>query len=292
MKVLLTGAKGQLGSALVNLLEEAGDGEVISFGRDELDVTKPSVVHEIITGCVPDAVIHAAANTNVDGCEQEPDSAYAVNALGARNVAVASAKVGARLVYVSTDYVFDGNAGASYTEFDRPAPLGVYGKSKLAGERYVAGLSHKYFIVRTSWLYGHHGRNFVKTMLDLAGTKTELAVVDDQVGSPTYAKDLAAFIAELIKTELYGIYHATNTGSCSWYQFACSIFRMAGLSHIKVKPVSTVELGRPAPRPAYSVLDHYCIRLSGFTDLRSWEEALQEYLAEEGYRRNQLNIPR
>jgi len=214
----------------------------------------------------------------VDGCELEPDNAYRVNALGSRNVAVAAAKIGAKLVYISTDYVFDGAARRPYTEFDDTNPISVYGKSKLAGERYVAGLSNKYFIVRTSWPYGEHGHNFVKTMLRLAKEKNELTVVDDQVGSPTYTKDLARFIADLVHTELYGTYHAANTGSCSWYRFARTIFEMAGLDHVKVRPISTSELNRPAPRPAYSVLDHYCIRLEGLPDLRPWEEALEEYL--------------
>lgn len=281
MKVLITGAQGQLGKDLQDRFNAVGDYKVFSFGHDELDITQPNRVQELITTIGPDIVIHAAANTDVDGCELEPDNAYRINALGSRNIAVASAKTGAKLVYISTDYVFDGKAQRPYTEFDATNPISVYGKSKLAGERYVAGLSDKYFIVRTSWLYGQHGHNFVKTMLRLAKEKNELAVVDDQIGSPTYTKDLARFIGNLVQTELYGIYHATNTGSCSWYKFARTIFDIAGLNHIKVRPISTSELGRPAPRPPYSVLDHYCIRLEGLTDLRSWEEALQEYLSNE-----------
>ncbi|MCL6479583.1 MAG: dTDP-4-dehydrorhamnose reductase [Peptococcaceae bacterium] len=278
MKVLITGARGQLGRELAETFGRLENCEVLSFGRPELDITKPDRVRALILGNAPDVVVHAAANTNVDGCELEPDNAYRVNALGSRNVAVAAAEVGARLVYISTDYVFDGAAGRPYTEFDAVNPISVYGKSKLAGERYVAGLTNKYFIVRTSWLYGKHGPNFVKTMLRLAGEKNELTVVDDQVGSPTYAKDLAGFIAELVGTGLYGTYHAANGGSCSWYGFARKIFELAGLDHVKVRPISTSELNRPAPRPAYSVLDHYCIRLEGLPDLRPWEEALAEYL--------------
>lgn len=278
MKVLITGARGQLGRELEDTFCSMGNCEVVSFGRLELDITQPARVQELISGNAPDVVIHAAANTKVDGCELEPDNAYRVNALGSRNVAVAAAKIGAKLVYISTDYVFDGAARRPYTEFDDVNPISVYGKSKLAGERYVAGLSNEYFIVRTSWLYGEHGHNFVKNMLRLAKDKVELTVVDDQVGSPTYTKDLARFIADLVRTELYGIYHATNTGSCSWYQFARKIFEIAGLEHVNVKPVTTAEINRPAPRPAYSVLEHFCIRLEGLPDLRSWEEALEEYL--------------
>ena len=281
LKVLITGAQGQLGRDLVDVFNciKDKDNEVFSLGKDQLDITESGKVLELISTIGPDIIINSAANTNVDGCELEPDSAYRVNALGSRNVAVASARTGAKLVYISTDYVFDGKAQRPYTEFDATNPMSVYGKSKLAGERYITGLHNKYFIMRTSWLYGHHGHNFVKTMLRLAKGKDELAVVDDQVGSPTFTKDLAKFIVNLVQTELYGIYHVTNTGSCSWYQFVTTIFKMAGLDHVKVKPISTPELGRPAPRPAYSVLDHYCIRLECPTDLRPWEEALQEYIS-------------
>ncbi|WP_092469925.1 dTDP-4-dehydrorhamnose reductase [Desulfotruncus arcticus] len=279
MKILITGARGQLGCDLEHNFFKIEGCQVVSFGREEMDVTQSTNVQELVAANTPDVVIHSAANTNVDSCELEPDSAYCVNALGSRNIAVASEMVGAKLVYVSTDYVFDGTSQRPYTEFDKTNPISIYGKSKLAGERYVAGFSSKYFIVRTSWLYGEHGNNFVKTMLRLAKEKTELNVVDDQVGSPTYTKDLARFIAVLLRTDLYGIYHATNTGSCSWFQFAETIFQISGLSHIKVNPITTSELNRPAPRPAYSILDHYCIRLEGLPDLRPWEEALHEYLS-------------
>ena len=278
LKVLITRARGQLGCDLEDDFLRIEGCQVISFGREEMDVTQSTEVQELIATNIPDVVIHLAANTNVDGCELEPDSAYRVNALGSRNIAVASEKVGAKLVYVSTDYVFDGTSQRPYTEFDTTNPISIYGKSKLAGERYVTGFSSKYFIVRTSWLYGEHGNNFVKTMLRLAQEKNELNVVDDQVGSPTYTKDLARFITDLARTDLYGTYHATNTGSCSWFHFAKTIFQMAGLRHMKVRTISTSELNRPAPRPAYSVLDHYCIRMEGLPDLRPWEEALQEYL--------------
>lgn len=279
LKVLITGARGQLGCDLEDNFHRIDSCQVISLGREEMDVTQSTNVQEFVAANAPDVVIHSAANTNVDGCELEPDSAYRVNVLGSRNIAVASEKVGAKLVYVSTDYVFDGTSQRPYTEFDTTNPISVYGKSKLAGERYVAGFSSKHFIVRTSWLYGGHGNNFVKTMLRLAKEKTELNVVDDQVGSPTYTKDLARFIAVLVRTDLYGTYHATNTGSCSWFQFAKTIFQMAGLSHINVSPITTSEFNRPAPRPAYSVLDHYCIRLEELPDLRPWKEALQEYFS-------------
>jgi len=280
MKTLITGGKGQLGRELEKVLLNTGKYEILSPGSGELDITKPGDVQRLILASKPEVIIHAAASTNVDQCELDQDSAYLVNALGTRNVTVAAAKIRAKLVYISTDYVFNGQARRPYTEFGEPDPINIYGKSKLAGERYVTGLSDKYFIVRTSWLYGHYGRNFVKTMLNLAKEKSEVAVVDDQLGSPTYAKDLAYFIAELVQTGLYGIYHASNTGSCSWFDFARAIFKMAGLSQIKVRPISTSELNRPAARPAYSVLDNYCIRLEGLPKFRSWDDALQEFLSE------------
>lgn len=278
MKIIITGGRGQLGRELAGVLLEAGGHEVISPGRQELDVTRMEELLRAFKAFSPEVVIHAAAATNVDQCELDHDLAYLVNALGSRNVAAAAAVVGAKLVFISTDYVFNGRAGRPYTEFDAPDPINIYGKSKLAGERYAAELCPRYFIVRTSWLYGRHGKNFVKTMLDLAGKRDEIAVVDDQVGSPTYAGDLARFIAGLIETELYGIYHASNGGECSWFDFAREIFRLAGLDHVRVRPISSAELNRPAPRPAYSVLDNYCIRLQGLPDLRPWQEALQDFL--------------
>lgn len=203
-----------------------------------------------------------------------------VNAIGTRNVAVASEKIQAKLVYISTDYVFDGKKGAPYTEFDSPNPLGVYGQSKLAGEEFVNNLSSHYFIIRTSWVFGKHGDNFVKTMLKLAKEREELFVVNDQLGSPTYTADLAVFIKELVETELYGIYHASNSGACSWYDFATAIFEEIGL-HVKVSPCSTKDFPRPAPRPAYSVMDHMAIRLNHFQDFRDWREGLRAFLKDE-----------
>lgn len=278
MKVMITGGRGQLGQELEEVLSRAAEHQVVSLGREELDVTKMEALKQAVINNRPDVIIHAAANTNVDRCELNPDDAYLVNALGTRNVAVAASLIGAKLVYISTDYVFNGRLGRPYTEFDKPDPINTYGKSKLAGEQYVASLCSRYFIVRTSWLYGRHGKNFVQTMLNLAREKDEVAVVDDQVGSPTYARDLAGFLARLVKTELYGIYHASNRGACSWFEFSREIFRLAGLDHIKVRPVSSGELNRPAPRPAYSVLDNYCLRLQDLPDLRPWPEALKDFM--------------
>jgi dTDP-4-dehydrorhamnose reductase len=276
LKILVTGAGGQLGQELVRLPAQPGLG-IIGFGRDELDVTDPEQCRNVIRSCNPDAVIHCAAYTKVDQAESEPDEAYRVNAEGARNAALAAELVGAKFVYISTDYVFDGKAKVPYRESDRPNPQSVYGKSKLAGEQFTKSLSSRYFIVRTSWVYGMYGSNFVKTMLKLAGERDSLKVVDDQIGSPTYTLDLAQFLLELVTTDHYGVFHASNTGVCSWYEFAKAIFEERGLN-VRVEPCTTEEFPRPAPRPAYSVLDHGAIRAHGFRPLRSWREALGNFL--------------
>lgn len=276
MKVVVTGAKGQLGTDLVHLLADRGY-EVYGYGREELDITNFEQVKQVISEVNPDVVIHAAAYTKVDLAESEPDQAFLINAYGTRNVAVVSEAVGAKLVYISTDYVFDGMATTPYNEFAPTNPLSIYGKSKLAGEQFVRDLHSKFFIVRTSWVYGKHGNNFVKTMLKLAQERDELMVVHDQVGCPTYTVDLANCILELIQTEKYGVYHVSNSGHCSWYEFAKAIFEEAGIE-VKVNPCTTKDFPRPAPRPAYSIFDHLAWRLNGFKEVRSWKFALREFL--------------
>jgi len=278
MKILVTGANGQLGQELIRLPERP-DIEMTGFGRNELNVTDPEQCRNMIRACKPDAVIHCAAYTKVDQAESEPDVAFRVNAEGARNAALAAEQIGAKFVYISTDYVFDGKADRPYLEHDPPNPLSVYGKTKLAGEEFVKSISSRHFIVRTSWMYGKHGANFVKTMLKLAEERDRLKVVHDQIGSPTYTLDLAQFLLELVKTDYYGIYHASNSGICSWYEFAKAIFEERGLN-VRVEPCTTEEFLRPAPRPAWSVLDHGAIRVHGFEPLRPWREALRNYLNE------------
>lgn len=274
MKVVITGAKGQLGQELVKVFDD--EHEVTGIYKDDLDITAAGKVKDFISSIKPDLVIHCAAMTNVDGCEGDPDMAYKVNAFGTQNIAVACQKVDTEMVYVSTDFVFAGDKDEPYIEFDETGPLSVYGKSKLAGENYVRNLLNRYYIVRTAWLYGE-GHNFVRTMLRLAEEKEYLEVVDDQVGTPTCAKELAIAISKLVGTDLYGTYHASNNGSCSWYEFARKIFELKGID-IEVKPITSDKLGRPARRPAYSVMRNFALESQGIYVMRDWEEALEEYL--------------
>jgi dTDP-4-dehydrorhamnose reductase len=277
MRIVIAGANGQLGQDLVRRF--SANHEVYGFGRGELDVTNLEQAIQVIHDVRPDVVVNAAAYTAVDRAETEVDQAYAVNAFGARNLAMVSERVGAKYCFVSTDYVFDGHGQTPYREYDLTNPQGVYGKSKRAGEELVASFSTRYFVVRTSWLYGAFGGNFVKTMLKLGKEGKRLTVVDDQVGSPTYTVDLADFLAELITTEKFGIYHASNTGSCSWYEFAKAIFEEAGME-VDLHPCTTEEFPRPAPRPAYSVMDHMSIRINGLKEFRPWRDALKAFLQE------------
>ncbi|MGM0880084.1 MAG: dTDP-4-dehydrorhamnose reductase [Bacillota bacterium] len=276
MKVLVTGASGQLGKDMVEYLLAAGY-DALGFGRGELDVTNYEQVNKLINETKPDVIIHTAAYTKVDLAETEVDVSYEINAYGTRNLAVAAEKIGAKLVYVSTDYVFNGEGNEPYDEFQETRPINVYGKSKLAGEQYVQQFHSQYFIVRTSWVYGKHGNNFVKTMLKLAQERDSLSVVSDQVGCPTYTRDLAACITDLIGTEKYGIYHVSNSGNCSWYEFAKSIFELSG-SKVDVRPITTDEFPRPAKRPSYSVFQHKALARNGFQEMRHWKDALADFL--------------
>ncbi|WP_127531059.1 dTDP-4-dehydrorhamnose reductase [Paenibacillus kobensis] len=275
-RILITGAKGQLG---VDLVERFHGCEVFGYGRDELDITNPRQVQEVVRAVKPDVIIHAGAYTKVDQAEAEPDLAYLNNGYGTANIASAAQSVGAKLVYVSTDYVFNGEGTRPYDEFTPIAPINVYGRSKWMGERFVESLHTRFFIVRTSWVYGLHGANFVKTMLKLGQEKGQVSVVHDQVGCPTYTKDLASCIAALIETEQFGTYHVSNSGSCSWYEFASAIFRLANME-VELTPVTSDQFVRPAQRPAYSVFDHMSLRLGGFPAMRHWEVALEQFVNE------------
>lgn len=281
MKALVTGAAGQLGSDVVTILRNNGH-DVLECDRNEMDITDLDQCQQVIGHYKPDVIIHCAAYTAVDVAETDIDGAYAVNVVGTRNITVTAESNGAKLIYISTDYVFDGTGTEPYQEYDNTNPQSIYGKSKRAGEVLVQSLSSQYFIVRTSWLYGVQGNNFVKTMLRLGQEKTSLKVVNDQKGSPTYSVDLANFLFELMQTEKYGIYHASNSDSCTWYEFTQAIFeeaRQLGINIIaEPAPCSTDEFPRPAHRPANSVMEHLSIRTNGFQDLRPWREGLKEFL--------------
>lgn len=283
MKVIVTGATGQLGTDVVNNLRSNGH-DVLACDRNEMDITDLAQCQQVIGQYQPDAVIHCAAYTAVDAAETDIDGAYKVNAVGTRNIAVAADSIGAKLIYISTDYVFDGTSEVPYQEYDNTNPQSIYGKSKRAGEVLVQSLSSRFFIVRTSWVYGIHGNNFVKTMLRLGQEKPFLKVVHDQKGSPTYTVDLANFLIELMETEKYGIYHVSNSDACTWYEFAQAIFeegRKLGFNIIaQPEPCTTDEFPRPAHRPADSVMEHLSIRTNGFKDLRPWREGLKEFMKE------------
>lgn len=276
MKILVTGANGQLGQELVQQLKNDEVG-FFSFTKEELDITNLDSVFKITREIQPDVIINAAAYTKVDKAETEETLAFSVNAYGQRNLSIAAEEVGAKICYISTDYVFDGTASEPYTEYTIVNPLGIYGKSKYAGEQLTQSLSTKYFIVRTAWVYGEYGPNFVKTMLRLAEENSELGVVSDQIGSPTYTVDLASFIIELVKTDKYGIYHCTNSGTCSWYEFAKAIFEEVG-KDIKVNPLTSDQYPTTAKRPNYSVLSDLALRINGFEPRRHWREALHSFL--------------
>jgi len=276
VKILLLGHKGMLGSDL--LLKLKIEHEVVGLDKEEIDIVSASECRGAIEEIKPDIVINAAAYTNVDGCETAKDECFAVNAEAVKNIADACRDKNIRIIHFSTDYVFDGKAKQPYKE-DHPCnPINVYGESKLAGERYLQSLSDNYVLIRTSWLYGEHGKNFVQTILEKVKTIKKLTVVDDQIGSPTYTKDLAAAVDLLIKQNAKGIFHITNRGSCSWYQFAVKILQKAGIQDIDVIPIKSDQLQRPAKRPAYSVLSmHKFIQTTGKT-MQPWQLGLQDYL--------------
>lgn len=275
MKVLIIGSEGMLGHDLVDILSK--ENEISTTTIYTLDITDIDKTIRTVKKMDPEVVVHAAAFTDVDGSESNQDLAYKVNVLGTRNVAVSCREANSKLVYISTDYVFDGTKGSSYCEYDKPNPLSVYGKTKYLGEVYIRDILNEFYITRTSWLYGFHGPNFAKTMLQLAETNDTISVVDDQIGSPTYTVDLSNAIAELIKKPAYGIYHITNSDHCSWYEYAKEIFKNAGID-VEVKPVSTEEFPRPAARPKYSVLNNYNWEMEGFKKLRSYKDALKDYM--------------
>jgi len=281
MKILVTGASGMLGCDICALFSKHHD--VTGIDKDVLDITSPGGTLNYVKSLKPAMIINCAAFTNVDGCETQKDEAYLVNALGARNLAIAANEINAPLVHYSTDYVFDGTSAVPYTEFDNVNPIGVYGKSKLAGEEYLKNFTNRFFIIRTQWLFGKNGPNFVKTILKRAAETGLLRVVNDQTGRPTYTKDLAVSTLSLIDNGGFGTYHITNAGTVSWYEFTQQILKAANQTSVSLTPCTTDEFPRPAKRPAYSPLDNYCIRLAGLPELRHFDGALNDYLNDLNY---------
>lgn len=275
-KIIVTGCNGQLGRAIN--LELAGNPELEFVNTDvnELDITNIDEVLKLAREVKPYAIINCAAHTAVDACETDVDNAYRINAIGPRNLSIAATQTGAKMVHISTDYVFNGKSDHPYIEFDTPDPQGIYGKTKLQGENMVKQFADRFFIFRTAWLYGD-GRNFVKTMLRLAETNDQVSVVRDQVGSPTSTKELAGAIAHLLFTENYGLFHATCEGSCSWADFAEEIFRLTG-KNTKVNHITSEEFAAKAPRPSYSILENYMLKLTSDYRFADWHDAIESYI--------------
>ena len=279
MRILVTGVKGQLGYDICRELNERGYDDVLGIDKDDLDITDEAAVKKFVEEYKPAVIMHNAAWTAVDAAEDNSEACYKVNVLGTRYLAEAAEAVSAKIVYISTDYVFDGE-GENYFEVDdKKAPLSVYGKTKYEGELEAKKCS-KHFIVRISWVFGVNGKNFVKTMLTLAETKTELNVVADQIGSPTYTYDLSKLLCDMIETEKYGEYHATNEGICSWCDFAKKIFEIAGVD-MKVNAVTSDQYPAKAHRPSNSRLSKKSLDAAGFNRLPSWEDAVARYIKNE-----------
>lgn len=292
-RILITGSKGQLGTEIQKQLrlgcseigsipESLKHAEAVPIDLDTLDLSKLSEVKEYVRNVNPELIINCAAFTNVDGCETNHDTAFQANALGPRNLALAAEECGAKLVHVSTDYVFDGkdNGQVPRDESDRPNPISAYGSTKLAGEEFVRAFSSRYFIVRTAWLYSYYGKNFVKTIVTAAKKTGALEVVNDQCGNPTNAADLAHELLQLADTEEYGLYHCTGEGICSWYDFASEIVKDAGIE-ATVAPISTEGYKQKHPqsadRPAWSALDNRMLRCTIGNEMRDWRTALEEF---------------
>jgi dTDP-4-dehydrorhamnose reductase len=274
-KLFVTGSNGQLGRA-INKQYANSEYELVNTDVAELDITNVDAVVQMIKEVKPYAIINCAAHTGVDACETDQDNAYRINAIGPRNLSIAATEVGAKMVHISTDYVFEGNAAKPYIEFDAVNPQGMYGLTKLAGENFVEAFAKDYFIIRTAWLYGE-GKNFVKTMLRLAEANDKVRVVGDQFGTPTSTTELAKMVAHLVPTQNYGVFHGTCEGACSWADFAKEIFRLAGKS-AQVEAITTAEYPTPAVRPAYSVLENYMLKLTTDFTFAPWEAAIKEYM--------------
>ena len=273
MKVALTGADGMLGHAIQKVFS---DTELMPFSLASFDITDLERSVKMLRDTRPDVLIHTAAFTDVDACETDAEKAYRVNGMGARNMAIACEEIRCPILHISSDYVFDGEKETPYNEWDRPNPINHYGISKLLAEQFVSSLTNKFYIVRTSWLYGPNGKNFVDTILRLLAETKELRVVNDQFGSPTFTEDLATAIRQLLGKG-YGMYHVTNSGVCSWHECALKIAELKGLQN-PILPVTSAEFKRPARRPTHSAMNNTMLRLEGVPALRHWSEALEQYV--------------
>lgn len=279
MKVLVTGIGGQLGHDVVRELEQRGQ-DVVGVGREEMDITDAEKVGEVIRACAPDAVIHCSAYTAVDRAEDEADQCRKVNVDGAKNIAEVCAELDCKMIYISTDFVFSGEGERPWETDDAAGPISVYGRTKYEGETEVKSRLDKFFIVRISWVFGKNGNNFVKTMLRIGKENGAVKVVDDQIGSPTYTRDMAVLLADMVQTEKYGVYHASNEGFCSWYEFAKEIFRLAGMDEVSVTPITSDQFPAKAKRPFNSRMSKEKLVKEGFNKLPSWQDALKRYLQE------------
>ena len=294
-RILVIGAKGMLGKDLVEILRSSSrvdqrlDWEVFGWDIEEIDIQEEKNTVTKIESLRPDIVINIAAYTNVDGCESHDEKAFAINAEGMRHVALGALRCRAKVVYLSTDYIFDGKKREPYLEDDPPHPLSVYGRSKLRGEQYVQEMVEDALIVRTQWLYGKYGNNFVASVLRQAREKKVLSIVNDQVGSPTYTIDLSRAISVLIQCDARGVFHVANSDLCTWFAFGQEILKLSGMEGVRIVPISSEELGRPATRPLYSVLNTEKLKRETGMTLRPWPEALRDYLRDwESERANPL----
>ncbi len=281
--ILIIGSNGQLGSDMVMLSKQAGF-NVSEIDFPQIDITDSSMTERCILGFKPDYIINCAAYTAVDDCETHREKAFAVNALGAQNIAISAKKTGAVMIHISTDYVFDGKKTSPYLEHDQTDPLTVYGKSKLEGERLIAHSCEKYQIFRIAWLYGIYGNNFVKTIRNIAQKKMQqkqpLTVVNDQFGTPTYTREVCTQVLKMITQPYYGIFHCTNEGYCSWYDFALEIIKAAAID-VELVPCTTEDFPRPAPRPHYSVLENANLKRLNMNIMKDWKEAFKSFLFDE-----------
>ncbi|OGP64870.1 MAG: dTDP-4-dehydrorhamnose reductase [Deltaproteobacteria bacterium RBG_13_53_10] len=280
-RILVIGAKGMLGRDLSEVLRSSFRSEVIvGWDLDEIDISDEKSTIEKIVSLGPAIIVNLAAYTDVDGCESNERKAFSVNAEGMKHVALGARRCGGKVVFLSTDYVFDGKKGEPYVEEDPPHPLNVYGRSKLKGEEYVEELTEDYLIIRAQWLYGKHGKNFVDSILQQVKKKKVLSIVDDQIGSPTYTVDLSQAISDLLRCDARGVFHVANSAFCSWYVFGRTIVELSGIGKVEILPISSGEIGRPATRPCYSVFDCEKFRRNTGTVLRPWPDALKEYLSQ------------